>query len=60
MAPQGARPKVNQPTTSQVVVQFLEVISEFTKDLQGGEEVEDIELIELVKETVKESPEQLP
>ena len=38
-APQDARPKVNQPATSQGIVQLLEGINEVTEEIQEEEEV---------------------
>ena len=55
-APQGARLRVNQPSTSHTAVQLLEVINEVTKVMQE-EELLGADLVELIERTVKKSPE---
>ena len=56
--PQGARPRLNRPATSQAAVQLLEVINEVTEKLQGEEEVEESYLVYLVQDPVEDSPQQ--
>ena len=46
--------EVNQPATSQAMVQLIEVINEVIKEMQENEELEGADL---VNETVEVSPE---
>ena len=49
--PQGAMPRENWPATTQAVVKLLEVISGVAEELQGEEEVEKADLVDLVEES---------
>ena len=51
---QGARFKVNRATTSQAVVQMLDIQDEVTEEMQCKKSVEEVDQVEKVHEIVKE------
>ena len=49
---QGARFKVNRPTTRQAVVQLLDVLDKRTKEMQWEESIEEVNSMEEVHKIV--------